>query len=135
MNKKILISIIVIVLLVGVGVFAWLQFVQPEPQTEEKLGPYLTQGMALSLLGRECLAEGNPYNYTSCVVNILEEEKEKQWLVTIIYDGLFDDSVRAIQITSIITYQEGQWIVNEVTQTQKCWPNRGHQYFSAEFCI
>ena len=135
MNKKILISIIVIVLLAGVGVFAWLQFAQPEPQTEEKLGPYLTQGMALSLLGRECLAEGDPYNYTSCVVDVLEEEKEKQWLVTITYDGLFDDSVRASQITTIITYQEGQWIVGEIAQTQKCQPGRGHQYFSTELCV
>jgi len=135
MNKKILITIIVIVLLSGVGIFAWLQFAEPELRVIEKPGPYLTQDMALSLLNRECLAEGDIDNYASCVVNISEEEKEKQWLVTITYDGLFDDSVRASQIISTINYQEGEWIVGEITQTHKCWPNRGHQYFSAELCI
>ena len=61
MNKKFLITIIVITLLVGVGIFAWLQFAESEPQVKEKPGPYLTQGMALSLLDRECLAEGDPF--------------------------------------------------------------------------
>jgi len=136
MNKKFLITIIVITLLVGVGIFAWLQFAQPKPRVKETpLRPYLTQDMALSLLNRECLAEGDIDNYASCVVNISEEEKEKQWLVTITYDGLFDDSVRASQIISTINYQEGEWIVGEITQTQKCQPGRGHQYFSTEFCI
>lgn len=135
MNKNFLITIIVVVLLVGGGIFAWLQFAQPKPEVKEKPGPYLTQDMALSFLNRECLTEGDPYSYTSCVVNIAEEEKEKQWLVTITYDGLKDDSIRASQITSIITYQEGEWVVGEMTQTQKCQPGRGHQYFSAELCI
>ena len=134
MNKKILITIIFIVLLAGVGV-AWLQFAQPELEVNEKPGPYLTQSMALYFLNRECLAEGDVYNYASCVVNISEEEKEKRWIVTITYDGLKDASIRASQISTIITYQEGEWIVGEITQTQKCWPHRGHQYFSVEFCI
>jgi len=141
MNKKILIPIILIILLIGVGIFSWQYFNVPKEEInileekKEKPGPYLTQSMVLSLLDRECLAEGDPYSYTSCIVNILEEEKEKQWLITIIYDGLKDDSVRASKITSIITYQEGQWVVDETTQTQKCWPGRGHQYFSSELCI
>ncbi len=43
MNKKILITIIVIVLLSGVGIFAWLQFAEPELRVKEKPGHYLTQ--------------------------------------------------------------------------------------------
>jgi len=97
------------------------------------LRPELTKEVALSLLQSECISEGVVGAYASCVVNILEEEN--QWVVTITYDGLFDDSVRATRFRAIITHKEGQWIKGEIVQTQKCWPNRGHQYFSIERCI
>jgi len=41
MNKKILISIIVITLLVGVGIFVWLQFAQPKPEEKTEITPQI----------------------------------------------------------------------------------------------
>ncbi len=107
----------------------------PQEQKETPLAPYLTRDMALSLLGRECLAEGDVYNYASCALDIQRREAENQWNVLITYDGLKDDSIRASQISTMISYQEGEWVVGEIIETQKCQPGRGHQYFSAELCI
>lgn len=49
MNKKILISIIIIVLLAGVGVFAWQQFTQPKSE-ETETTPQITEPLITTIV-------------------------------------------------------------------------------------
>jgi len=144
-HKNNLYIALVVVALLLLGTKGYLMFKETEsllPATESPLTPYLTIDMALSLLQEKellfftgCALEGEPYNYQSCVIEIAQEENQWTWIVTITYDGLFDDSIRATRIKAIIAYQDDQWIVKESSETQKCWPNRGHQDFSTEFCV
>lgn len=138
-----IILVIIIVILVGlVGYFAFIRKPEappvtptPSPTTEEA---ELTNEIALSLLkndlfGGECRPEGAVYDYDSCTMNISKENN--QWIVTITYDGLKDDSIKASRIRTNVTYQNGQWVKGEISRSQQCWPGRGHQDFSAELCI
>ena len=144
-HKNNLYIALVVVALLLLGTKGYLMFKETEsllPATESPLTPYLTIDMALSLLQEKellfftgCALEGEPYNYQSCVIEIAQEENQWTWIVTITYDGLFDDSIRATRIKATIAYQDDQWIVRESSETQKCWPGRGHQEFSTEFCI
>lgn len=131
MNKKFIWLIVVIIIVTS----------QPSPVAEEIEFTYeiaLTDEIALSLLsdyllGGDCLPERVVGYYVSCLMNITKENN--QWLVTITYDGLSDDSIRASRIRANLIYQDGQWVKGEIFQTQKCWPGRGHQEFSAKLCI
>ena len=136
---KIIIAVIIIILLGLVSYFVVV------PRTETSfvdqtltLSPVLTEEIALSLLKEnaflmECNSEGIPYEYRSCSVDILKEKD--QWIVTVTHDGLFDDSIAATRMRIIVKYENGQWVKGEISQTQRCWPGRGHQDFSTEFCI
>ena len=139
MNKKSFIIVLALLLLAiavsGAMIYFGPDFRAPQEQKETPLAPYLTRDMALFFLGRECLAEGDVYNYASCVLDIQRRGAENEWNVIITYDGLRDDSIRASQISAIINYQDGGWLVGEIIEIQKCQPGRGQQYFSAEFCI
>jgi len=95
--------------------------------------PELTKEIALSLLKMECSPERVPGKYGSCHIDISKETD--QWVVTITYDGLYDDSIKAERIRTIVRYKDGQWLKGEVSKTQQCWPGRGHQDFSAEPCL
>jgi len=145
MNQKNSLNIALIVfgfLLLGIGgYFVFIEKTEsPLLAPESSLAPYLTRDMALSLLqGKEllffteCVEEGIQGDYGSCIIDITQEEN--QWIVTITHSGLFDDSISATRIRAIVTHQDDQWIVGESSETQKCWPNRGHQDFSTEFCV
>jgi len=142
---SLLVGLLISVGLLILGIGGYFIFEETRPPlliTKSPLTPYLTTDMALSLLQEKgllfftgCTLEGEPYNYQSCVIEIAQEENQWTWIVTITYDGLFDDSIRATRIKAIIAYQDDQWIVKESSETQKCWPNRGHQDFSTEFCV
>lgn len=146
MNKKNFLSIIfviMIIILLGLaGYFALIQepktpsvIITPPPIAEEV---ELTNEIALSLLkndllGGECHSKGDAGVYRFCNINIAEENN--QWIVVIIYDDLYDDSVRALRIQANLIYQEGQWVKGEISRIQQCQPGRGHQDFSSELCI
>jgi hypothetical protein len=123
-----------LVILVGIiiilfGIFGYLKmFVK-----QRIFPPELTKENALSLLGRECIPSGVAGKYRSCNIEILKEGN--RWVVNLTYNGLYDDSVKAERIKAIIEYKEGQWVKSEVSQTQQCWPERGHQDFSPEPCL
>jgi len=145
-HKNNLHIVLVVITIVLLGIGSYFVFTErtgsPLPTTESPLTPYLTTDMALSLLQEKellffagCALEGDLYNYQSCIIETEPTQEKNQWIATIIYDGLFDDSVRAIKIRAIIAHQDNQWVVKESSETQKCQPNRGHQYFSAELCI
>jgi len=143
-NLYIALVVIALLLLGTKGYFMLTEGTEsPLSITKSPLTPYLTTDMALSLLrGKDllfpfagCYLEGEPHSYQSCVIEIAQEENQWIWTATITYDGLFDDSIRATRIKATVAYQDGQWIVKESSETQKCWPNRGHQDFSTEFCV
>ncbi len=146
MNKKInlhIVLVVIAVMLLGTGGYWFIERAgAPLPATESPLTPYLTTDMALSLLQEKellfftgCALEGEPYNYQSCIIEIEFTQEKNQWIATIIYDGLFDDSVRATKIRAIIAHQDNQWVVEGSSTTQKCQLGRGHQDFSTELCI
>ncbi|MCK6462386.1 MAG: hypothetical protein L6Q29_01005 [Candidatus Pacebacteria bacterium] len=97
----------------------------------------LTNEIALALLKddlfEECRPERVEGKYGSCSVNISQDGE--RWTVTVTYDGLYDDSVKASRVQADMTYEDGKWVKGAITTTQQCWPGRGHQDFSAELCI
>jgi hypothetical protein len=51
-------------------------------------------------------------------------------------DRLFDDSVRAQRYVLVLDLgTDESWRVRSAKVTQRCWPGRGHQTFSAELCV
>ncbi|MBI1974345.1 MAG: hypothetical protein HYS51_00590 [Candidatus Zambryskibacteria bacterium] len=101
-------------------------------------GNELTKEVVMQLLkdklwNSECSSERVVGKYASCKIEI--NKVSSDWIVTITYDGLYDDSVKASRYKTAITYQDGQWLEGNVSRTQQCWPDRGHQDFSSESCI
>lgn len=134
MNKKNLINIIIVgIVVVLIGVVGYFLFF-----TETDKKPELTKEIVLSLLRNEtlfvdCALEGDPGFYDSCTLDISEEKE--QWIAILTYDRLYDDSVKAMRFKTIINYENEQWIRGDIIRTQQCWPGRGHQDFSNEYCI
>lgn len=75
-------------------------------------------------------AEGN-YTYQ---VNVIFE-REDQVVIELIEDGVMDDSLQAIKTLIAIHNGSKTLIVTEVKQQFKCRLNRGHQEWSAAFCM
>ena len=68
-------------------------------------------------------------------VSILNEE-DGVWFVQAIYDGVRDDSVRAVRKIVKVYYIDNSWKLGTImTDDFKCQPNRGHQDFNSELCI
>jgi hypothetical protein len=56
--------------------------------------------------------------------------------VVVTLDRLADDSVRAVRyILRFERRDEGSWHLRSAFRSQRCWPGRGHQGFSAAPCI
>ena len=127
------------------GIFAWQYFgmtKEAEAPKEEILNEErieeLTPATAFLLLSdalffKDCLPEGSELYYSSCIVDISKEKYEG--IVTLTYDGLRDDSIKAKRFRAIVMYQNGEWVRGDVSWEQQCWPGRGHQDFSTELCI
>ncbi len=99
--------------------------------------PQLTPEAALAVLRiapSDCLSFGPRDSYGSCKIELFKEIEGSGWIVLVTYDGLRDDSVAASRREAYLMYQDGTWVVGNVVMTQKCWPGRGHQDFSAELC-
>ncbi|HDQ16863.1 MAG TPA: hypothetical protein ENN31_01950 [Candidatus Vogelbacteria bacterium] len=78
---------------------------------------------------------GDCDEFTCRELVISVEEKNNLWEITAIYDGLFDDSVRALRKIISAFFEEGEWVLGEASITHRCQPGRGHQNFSTEFCF
>lgn len=101
-----------------------------EPSAE----PELAAPVAIALLGAEdCEPDGAEERYRSCTLTIVKEGD--RYAVTMTHDGFFDDSVKAARIRALVTRQGTAWVKSDVVETYQCWPGRGHQDFSPEFCI
>lgn len=109
---------------------------------------YLTYDGELKEIPRETLSQEIAKNLvsenwgdcspTKCVlfsVNVLDG-KDGVWYAEAIYDGLYDDSVRAEKRIASVHYVSGEWKFGaELSRQYKCQENRGQQDFSSELCI
>jgi hypothetical protein len=55
--------------------------------------------------------------------------------VTVILDGLHDDSIASERFVLALRRQGELWELAAADWAQRCAPGRGHQEFSAELCI
>jgi hypothetical protein len=55
--------------------------------------------------------------------------------VTVVQDGLADDSVRATRAVLRFIPSGKDWRLKSAVRTQRCQPGRGHQNFSAGDCV
>ncbi len=146
----VVIILIIIVLLAG-GILAWQYLGVSEKEAEvpkeemlkeeiiEDLSPttaFLLLSDVLALHGfKDCLPGGDVPNYSSCIIDIDISEEKYEGIITVTYDGLYDDSIKAERFRATVMYQNGQWVRGDVSWEQQCWPRRGHQDFSTEFCL
>ena len=54
--------------------------------------------------------------------------------LTITEEGRMDDSVSGLMSVLKVEKKDSGFVVLEIKAAYKCWPNRGHQDWSAEFC-
>jgi len=73
--------------------------------------------------------EGN-YTYTVTEKNVDEKTLE----VTLIEDGILDDSVAGQKVVMTLKKTNGTFKVVLIKKNYKCWQGRGHQNWSAELC-
>jgi len=135
--KTVIIAIAILIVVVG---GAWLYLRSEGPAyTGDAAGtaPELTEETAAVLLEgylfADCRPEGIAESYRSCTLDV--EKENGRWIVTVVYDGFFDDSVQASRMRAQVTYENGAWRVGDIEEMQKCWPGRGHQDFSVDLCI
>jgi hypothetical protein len=74
-------------------------------------------------------AEGN-YTYTITQKDIDKTTKE----ITLIEDGLLDDSIAGEKTVMTINIENGIFKVLSIKENHKCYPNRGHETWGAENC-
>ena len=55
--------------------------------------------------------------------------------VTVVQEGLADDSVRAIQDVLNFVPSGDKWRLESAVRKQRCQPGRGHQDFAASDCV
>jgi hypothetical protein len=55
--------------------------------------------------------------------------------VTIEERGLLDDSILARKTVFSMLKESGQWKINNRVKAQRCYPDRGHQDYSADACL
>jgi len=118
--------LIIFILILGFGIGLYLnQTIKP---------PVLSQEVAESLM-KQTWGECTEDMCSELTISILEE-KDNVWFVQAIYDGVKDDSVRAVRIISEVYYADNAWkLGTTITNDFKCQPNRGHQDFNSELCI
>jgi len=59
---------------------------------------------------------------------------ENKYKVTLIHEGLLDDSMSSIKIVMIVKQTGLTWIVIEIKENWKCWKDRGHTNWGTALC-
>ena len=59
---------------------------------------------------------------------------DNQYEITLIHDGLQDDSQQATKIVMLASKVDAKWTVQEIMKNWKCWDGRGHTNWGIEFC-
>jgi hypothetical protein len=138
MKYKAMTKFILVLLIIAVGIiFAF----QSRWFYDEENARELTKDLALglvhdNLIEGECRSTGADELYRSCVIDLKYTEEEKAWLITVVYEGFFDDSVRGSRMRAKAVFENESWIiVGEPIEDFQCWSSRGHEDFSTELCI
>jgi len=74
-------------------------------------------------------AEGD-YSYSISSKAIDNKSKE----LTLIEDGIMDDSQKGLKIIMVVENENNSYRVNSIKESYKCWTGRGHENWSAELC-
>ncbi|MGG5577021.1 hypothetical protein ACPDHL_06705 [Myroides sp. C15-4] len=75
-------------------------------------------------------AEGK-YTYD---MTVLQMSNSTTTLVTLIEDGMNDDSIRAKKVVMNISEKDGKLVVTKIKQSYKCWEGRGHSDWNSSYC-
>lgn len=75
-------------------------------------------------------AEGK-YSYD---ITVLQMSNSSLTLVTLIEDGINDDSMRAKKVVMTIKAKDGKNQVTQIKQSYQCWEGRGHTNWSSSYC-
>ncbi len=118
--------LIIFILILGFGInFYFNQNAKP---------PVLSQEIAEGLV-KQAWGECTEDMCSELKISILDE-KDGVWFVQAIYDGVRDDSVRAVRKITEVYYADNTWKLGTIIADDfKCQPNRGHQDFNSELCI
>lgn len=87
--------------------------------------------LALESISAEIQNEYPDLNVSQRFDNAENPEKS---IVVVEASGLQDDSISVERTKFWLEYEDGQWTIVDTSKKQKCFPGRGHQYFSAEPC-
>lgn len=61
--------------------------------------------------------------------------QQGNWYIEALYDGLRDDSIKAIKRVYEVQYVDSQWeLSSEIVKEYQCHEWRGHRDFSQDFC-
>lgn len=101
---------------------------------EESTPAWATSPMRTSV---EYVRLGDPGALRTTVeMEAFPPEGAEDVVVTIIEDGLADDSVRALRYTLHLSRQsDGTWRLTEARRDQRCQEGRGHTRFTPEACV
>ena len=75
-------------------------------------------------------AEGK-YTYD---ISILKMANTSSTLITLIEDGINDDSMKAKKVVMTINSKDGQLTVSKIKQSYQCWEGRGHADWNSSYC-
>ncbi|WP_410881180.1 hypothetical protein [Myroides sp. DW712] len=75
-------------------------------------------------------AEGK-YTYD---ITVLQMADSALTLVTLVEDGINDDSIRAKKVVMTLKEKEGQYQVTQIKQSYQCWEGRGHTTWNSSYC-
>jgi len=75
-------------------------------------------------------AEGK-YSYD---ITVLQMADSALTLVTLVEDGINDDSMRAKKVVMTIKVENGQNQVMQIKQSYQCWEGRGHTNWNSAYC-
>lgn len=64
----------------------------------------------------------------------VEEIAESEYRITLIHDGLLDDSQRAVKYIMEAERIDSSWLVSSIKTNWKCWEGRGHEDWGIEYC-
>ncbi|WP_158962658.1 hypothetical protein [Myroides fluvii] len=75
-------------------------------------------------------AEGK-YTYN---ISVLQMSNSALTLVTLVEDGINDDSIRAKKVVMTIKEKDGTKQVTQIKQSYQCWEGRGHTNWNSSYC-
>lgn len=145
-QKGYLIPVLIVVIVILIGVVGYVTFsnkpvqenivTQPNTQTETLSSPIVSKTLSSDEARTLVIQTWGDCTPDVCSrVVVTTEQKNNQWYVTAMYEGLRDDSSAAQRKVAIATHVNNKWTLGTPTVTQSCQKNRGHQDFSSEPCI